>query len=229
MIISREHKVCINKSTKSLQETTTKEVYWELLTDVVEQPTSKNKWTQKTDLALTESEWKIIYTMAYKVTRDTKLINFNFKITHHILAVGEKLKTWKINSTDKCDKCEEIDTIEHHLVQCPTVLVFWQQVFNWWESTTGIRLPIIVYEIIFGIPNETSDIVIDSFNYILLCCNYYIYKSKIKNEDLHLYEFLLECKNRIINESKSLYDTAGKDGHKKKWEELRTIFNIENE
>jgi hypothetical protein len=229
MIISRENKININNSKKSLIEITTKEVYWELLTEVAERPTSENKWTQKTDLALTEPEWKIIYTMAYRVTRDTKLINFNFKLTHRILAVGEKLKTWKINSTDKCEKCQEIDTIEHHLVQCPTVLVFWQQVFNWWESITGTRLPIIVYEIIFGIPNETNDTVIDSFNYILLCCNYYIYKSKIKKENLYLYEFLLECKNRIIHEAKSSYDKVGRDGKDKKWEELRIIFNIEYE
>jgi hypothetical protein len=42
-------------------------VYWELLTEVVERPTSENKWIEKPDLALTEAEWKLIYTMAYKL------------------------------------------------------------------------------------------------------------------------------------------------------------------
>ena len=81
---------------------------------------------EKTELNLTKEEWKIIYTMPYNLTRDTKIINFNFKITHQTLAVGEKLKKWNIRENDKCDKCGEMDTLKHFLVTCPTVLTFWQ-------------------------------------------------------------------------------------------------------
>ena len=49
------------------------------------------------DLDLGPEEWQIIYTRAYKLTKDTKIIAFNFKITHRILACGYQLEKWQIN------------------------------------------------------------------------------------------------------------------------------------
>jgi hypothetical protein len=134
MIINKEYKIKINNIYKQLAEIETKDIYWELLTKVAERPTSDQSWNNHSDLALTDEEWKTIYKMAYKLTQDTKLFNFNFKVTHRILAVGEKLKTWKSKDTDKCENCDEKDTVEHFLVKCPEVLTFWQQVFIWWQS-----------------------------------------------------------------------------------------------
>ena len=140
--------------------------------------------------------------MANRLTKDTKLINFNFKITHRLLACGQQLHKWDINKNDKCKECNGIDTIEHYLVQCPKVLELWCCVIKWWENMTKMHFPILAYEIIFGIPNKNEEFIIDNFNFILLCGNYYIYKKKQCNESLDTYEFLNECKNRLIVESK---------------------------
>ena len=69
--------------------------------------------------------------MAQRITRDTKLISFNFKITHRIIACNQQLEKWEIKTSDKYDQCGETDTIKHHLVKCPNTLIFWQYVFNW--------------------------------------------------------------------------------------------------
>jgi hypothetical protein len=229
MIINKEYKIKINKIEKQITEISTRDIYWELILKIAQRPTSELKWEEKTDLAITQEEWKMIYTMAYRLTRDTKLINFNFKLTHRILAVGEKLKVWDIKENEKCEECNQIDTIEHHLVQCPAVLTFWQQVFNWWENISKTKFPLIAYEIIFGIPNESNEIIINSFNYILLTGNYYIYKSKIRQEKLHLYEFLLECKNRLIYDSKISDNSSINNNKPSKWEDLKTILGIEQD
>jgi hypothetical protein len=84
MIINTEYKIKINNIYKQLAEIKTKDIYWELLTTVAERPTSEQSWVDNSELLLTEEEWKTIYKMAYKLTRDTKLINFNFKVTHRI-------------------------------------------------------------------------------------------------------------------------------------------------
>jgi hypothetical protein len=112
----------------------------------------------------------------------TKLINSNLKITHRILAVGEKLRKWQIKDSDKCNSCSEFDNIEHFLVTCPAVLTFWQYIFNWWEANNKTKFPLLVYEIIFGIPNENNEVIVANFNYILLCANYYIYISVKKRK-----------------------------------------------
>jgi hypothetical protein len=226
MIMYKECKIKINSIFKKLPEISTKDIYWELITQIAERPTSEATWQKHTELNLTKEEWKIIYTMPYSITRDTKLINFNFKITHRILAVGEKLKKWKIKDSDRCNICGEFDNIEHFLVTCPTVLTFWQYLFNWWEANNKTKFPLLVYEIIFGIPNENKEVMVESFNYILLCANYYIYISKKKEKQLDLYEFLLDVKNRLIIEIKIVEDKNASTGNKR-WGILKEILGID--
>ena len=55
--------------------------------------------------------WNLIYTNDKHVTKDTSLSNFQFKVTHRILARNYNLKIWKIKETNVCNQCEEIDTI----------------------------------------------------------------------------------------------------------------------
>jgi hypothetical protein len=228
MIINKEYKIKINSIYKQLAEIKTKDIYWELLITVAERPTSEQSWNDNSELLLTEEEWKTIYKMAYKLTKDTKLINFNFKVTHRILAVGERLKTWKIKDTDKCEVCNEKDTVEHFLVTCQEVLSFWQQVFNWWQSLTNIRFPLLVYEILFGIPNDSNEILITHFNYVLLNGNYYIYKNKMKQEKLHLYEFIMDCKNRLKLETKILEDKTTRVEKIDQWKDLNILLGNES-
>jgi hypothetical protein len=164
--------------------------------------------------------------MSYKLTRNTKMISFNFKITHRTLAVGEKLKTWKIQESDLCEECKKTETIEHFLVECPSTLIFWKHVFNWWGSMSQVKFPILTYEIIFGIPNESEENIIENFNYLLLCGNYYVYKSKLRKEKLDTYKFLLECKTRLIQDI-TILDENNKKYGSRKWNELKNMFAID--
>jgi hypothetical protein len=226
IIIYNHPTLKINGSYKKLEEINTKAIYWKLTNEVAQRPTSENTWKEKTELDLTEDEWAIIYKMTYKLTTNTKLIAFNFKITHRILAIGEKLKTWKIKDSDLCDECNSIETIEHFLVECPSSLIFWKHIFNWWGSMSQVKFPLLTYEIIFGIPNESEEVIIENFNYILLCATYYVYKSKLKKEQLDTYKFLLECKNRLIYDIAILEEKNKKHGSQK-WNELKNMFNID--
>ena len=61
---------------------------------------------------------------------------------------------------------------------------------------------LLTFDIIFGIPNESGENIITSFNDILLCENYYIYKNKKKGVTLDTYKLILECKKRLIIDTK---------------------------
>jgi predicted Zn-ribbon and HTH transcriptional regulator len=116
---------------KRIHDIDTKDIYWHLMTEITEQPTSENKWQEKTDLELTEEVWTTIYTLSNGLTRDTTILNLQFKITHRILACGYNLKIWKIKESNKCEFCNEsIDTIEHFMIQCEAVDTFWRYVLN---------------------------------------------------------------------------------------------------
>ena len=62
--------------------------------------------------------------------KEIKLREFNFKVLHGILPCNKNLKQWKIIDCDKCDICDEIQTIEHLLFQCTYLKPLWKIIEN---------------------------------------------------------------------------------------------------
>jgi hypothetical protein len=71
-------------------------------------------------------------------------------------------------------------------------------VFNWWANNLKVWLQVETHEVLFGIPNERNEPIINQINFLILYGKYYIYKCKKKGTPLQLYELLLECKNQLI-------------------------------
>ena len=65
------------------------------------------------------------------------------------------MKTTEITGTDKYENCDAIHTLEHFLVQCPLRRKFWESIFKWWNNVSKVLFPLLTYEIIFGIQNES--------------------------------------------------------------------------
>jgi hypothetical protein len=206
----------INKINKDLQDVTTKHVYSILLNKIFKRATSEKKWNDTEHLDIDEADWKNIYQNASRLTADTKIQTFQFKITHRILACKLNLRIWKIEENDICNKCNtEIDTIEHHLVMCTETLEFWSQVRNWWQSITGANFAVGIYDLIFGLPNEENDKIINQFNFLLLFTRYYIYANKqAARTNLQLYELLISLKTRL----ELMQNTAREQNNEKKFE-----------
>jgi hypothetical protein len=119
--------------------------------------------------------FNLIYVNNIGLTKDTNITNFQYKVTHRILACKYNLKIWKIEADNTCNQCNEIDTIEHHLVTCHETMALWKSIFNWWADTIKTWFQVETYEIIFGIPNERSETIVNQLNYIILLGKYYIY------------------------------------------------------
>ena len=62
------------------------------------------------------SQWENILTLTKDVARETKIINFHFKLVHYIIN-WEKLKDWKIIDNNKCTHCDKVDDIIHFMVK----------------------------------------------------------------------------------------------------------------
>ena len=100
-----------------LDEINTKITYWHLVNTFSQRPTSEAKWNKKIGVIIDEDMWNIIYTNYQKLVKDTTILNFQFKITHRILACTN-LEIWSIRQNSRCDYCKETDTIEHMLIYC---------------------------------------------------------------------------------------------------------------
>ena len=89
------------------------------------------KWQHKLD---TELDGSMLFNDIYRITNDTKLRNFQFKLLHHILPNNKLLHKMGIQNSALCNFCnQEEDSILHYLWGCPVAKRFWTS-FNIWLS-----------------------------------------------------------------------------------------------
>ena len=53
----------------------------------------------------------ITYSLKGWLETEIKLGEFNVNVLHHILQCNKNLKQWKVNISDHCDVCGQIQTI----------------------------------------------------------------------------------------------------------------------
>ena len=74
-----------------------------------------------------------MYSLPFLITKDSKLITFQFKIIHHILPTKSSLFQAGITESDICSLCtSEKQTIKHLLYHCTVSKAFWDRFTNWW-------------------------------------------------------------------------------------------------
>jgi hypothetical protein len=224
-LIFIEHRVYIHGKHITLGEISTRQLYRHLANQESLRPTSEAKWNQKLDFIIDEPMWDIIYTNYQKIVKDTTLQNFQFKITHRILACNYNLEIWNIRDNNRCDICNEVDTAEHMLIQCNNTYSFWQKIFNWWATNMKVWFEVGTYEIIFGIPNENDESIINQLNYFTIIAKYYIYKTKKADKTLEVYEFLLDLKNRLAMK-KLLVANDAERKFMTKWNEIFEAMHL---
>jgi hypothetical protein len=71
-----------------------------MISQIAQRPTSENKWEEHVQLGFMEDNWMSTYTTPYKATSDTKIIAFQLKVTHRLLAgnityINGRLKTMR--------------------------------------------------------------------------------------------------------------------------------------
>lgn len=113
-------------------------------------------------------EWSEILVCNYKLTHETKVKTFLFKLFHRVLPTQEFLFKVGISETDVCRLChEEIETLLHYFCFCPVVTIFWTELFQWLREQTGETIPFESHVILFGY-NEVLDQRISGTNYTIL-------------------------------------------------------------
>ena len=93
---------------------------YEILKSNQEEPLGKIGWNRSFDLS--DAEWENIFSLPFKLTQNTKLQWFQFRINHKILATNLFLHKIKKIDTNICTFCiKEIETIEHIFWECEVV------------------------------------------------------------------------------------------------------------
>jgi len=160
----------------SLLNITSKQVYSSFIDNLIIPPSAKTKYENKFK---TDLDWPDIYTLPAKCCLDTKTREFQFKVLHRIVYTKKLL--YKIGKSDSplCSFCgSHEETLEHLLVECEKVDVFWKLLAEWLAAYNVILEYLNEVDIILGVCKLGDDKVL--INHILLLAKYFIYKCSLK-------------------------------------------------
>ena len=214
----------IRGTTKCIEKTHCKDLYWHIINCEPHSPACINKWQEYyIDFEQAQASiWSEIFKRAFSTLRDTKLQMFQYRVLHRTIPCNQWLNNLKIKDSATCSFCSEKDDIPHFLLKCKNIEHFWLFFFNWWKNLTNIDIINNVNEleecIIFGFPT-TNDIVL-ALNYCILHAKHYIYIQKLlENNNPELYVFQIKLKQALDIE----YEICRKNNNEKAFKKFEFI------
>ena len=116
-----------------------------------EPPTAERRMLQAN---LDEQAISDIHSIPFKVTKDIRLAIFQFRVVHHILPTNANVCRDKIVEHDKCHLYHQKQTMNHLLVSCPDVQIFWQSFSRWWNVKNDDYIVLNDETITYGVTND---------------------------------------------------------------------------
>ena len=203
----------------SLPLVSNKEVYWKFVFRKIEPATATFKWEAL--YPHIEFDWPQIFTIPYIGIRETEMQSLQYKILNRFFPCNYALNKWyPLSQVASCDKCSEVDTLEHYFVECISLKYFWSSLFKWWNIATSTDIKLGVLDIIFGVQNPFQLVILDMMNFILLYAKLFIYKEKKNNKDCSFYTFQVNLKNRLDIEYLLCKEEGKESFFEKSWKEI---------
>jgi len=124
-------------------------------------------------------QWKALYPPLI----NNKHGDVNWKITHRGLPTALSLNRIGVYATPYCHRCGVTDTLEHAILDCPTVHNFWNQLQTYVDKITERKLTLTTQVKLFGKAKTNNDSLtprsLDLVNWTLTLARWAIYKSAV--------------------------------------------------
>ena len=92
-----------------------------------------------------------VFSLPFKITLDTKLREFQYKILHRICYTNDMLFKFSLSENLLCYVCnEELETLEHFLFHCEKVNTFWNELNTILKSQDPVSAIVNIKDILFG-------------------------------------------------------------------------------
>ena len=168
----------------------------------------ESKWHQELGCVFSKEFWSRTYKFTSEIVFDNKMKWIQFQICRNSLYTNYKVNKFNRQVSPYCTFClqRDIDTqnlelVSHIFGQCEVVHGLWAEVRHW-VGSLGIILPLDITSLIFGFHEQP---ITSATNYVILTVKYYIWVSRLKNQNLfltayqwYLFKKLDELKNAFI-------------------------------
>ena len=200
----------------------TKHLY-KVLSKNDEIPTGRKKWTNHYDFD--DSVWGNIFYLPFKITNDSKLQWFQYRILHNILTTNSLMFKANIVSSPLCTFCNsESETITHIFWDCQKVQDLLQSLEILLDALL-IPFTINKHSFIFGLPS-VRNVYNKVDNEISIIIKHYIYKTRCLNTTLNLKALINSIRE---NHNVKKYTATGKgeaslEYFNKGWEKWKRVL-----
>ena len=92
----------------------------------VVQPTCIRTWAEQYGFIFDENEWNELFRLPWKLTRDYKLIEFQYKILHKVFASKSHVNRFDKSISEKCRKCNTKANTIHMFYECEFEIILVQ-------------------------------------------------------------------------------------------------------
>ena len=123
------------------------------------------------------------------MTKDSKILIFNFRLLHRNTITNKNLNLWDKNKpiyeqhSDKCTFCNNtVETIEHIFYDCVHIKIIWEELFNWIHEKCDLRINFSRFEIMLNAANDDLKI----FNLIFMIVKKQIYTIRCAKSNPHI-------------------------------------------
>lgn len=199
----------------ALKPKSSQNIYIRLVEDEKALCKVKSRWEEKLNATIEQEEFEKLFLNLYKITTNSKLRSFQFRLLHRRIYLNQQLYRWKMTDSALCDYCqEEYETIEHLFTACRITQRFWELLQNWYECMTNTEINFSITDTLF---NNTENLTI---NAILISAKQFIFSRKIQGKYINFYIFKDQLREQIKYEHKLTKERNSKMGWKKfnkKW------------
>ena len=197
---------------------TSKSIYSTLVKRIQIPPTAQPKFNSLYNISGT-TDWKNIYQLPGRVTLDTRMRAFQYKILNRILYTDRILYKMKLVPSPLCTFCgDHEETLEHLLINCAYTKNFWLSVISWLNTYNMKIDQLDERTILFGISDNNPENCL--LNHIIILGKYTIYLCRCKNIKPSL--SLLKAKTTETRKLELLIAKKNKKEsiHYKKWQNM---------
>ena len=143
--------------------------------------------------------WKSVFLHLIKASNNFILIQHHYKILYRIATSRYLRFKMKIDNNPHCQKCGELETLEHIYIYCPYSLQFIEKIHTFIISNLDSNFTDHEHVIRFGCSNANGAV-----NFLHLTCNWYIGRQYQKGKDLHWESYVRFSKQFLIGEKQSI-------------------------
>ena len=170
----------INRKAINITKEKSKQIYLHLNSKEIQKPSCLNNWFEKYFFDYEYSKWKKIFCLSKFLTKDTKIIEFQFKILHRVYATDSYVSNFDSTVSKHCLNCNIDNNIIHTFTNCIKVTTFWKNFETWLSRKTNRNFSVNIEYIIFGIiDGEKQNFYLD--NFLILHAKWFIHIQKLNS------------------------------------------------